>query len=219
MSMESRLLQMAAAIAGLLAILAVADAAAQPSGRADLVERDVTRALTEPILYPGNGSYFQLIEDTRRGPNGVTWQNARDFAAARTDVPGRRSRLAIINDAELYSWILQTFDLRSLSYQGATWIGFRHWCAFRKLTDSEGKDYASGAFAAWDEPWYRNDGIRCETIGARSMPYMGVYIAGNTTQRWQATGLAKAFPFYLVEYPPPKKDVAVEVPATGEPPR
>lgn len=216
---EPRFLRVLAACAGLIAVLAAADAAAQSPGKDIPTERNV-KALTEPILFPGNGSYFQLIDDRRLAPNGLTWQNARNFAAARTDVPGRRSRLAIIDDADLYAWILQTFDLRSLSYGGTTWIGFRHWCAFRKVTDSEGKDYPSGAFAAWDEPWYRDDGVRCETLGATAIPYMGVYIAGTTTQRWQATGYLKVFPFYLVEYPPPEETAAAaEVPETGAPPR
>lgn len=202
------------AVALSLLILPLAGALAQETAGSnagkDVLESKRLIELSKPVLYPGNGHYYQLFEDFRFDESGLSWTDARDSAAGMTGPEGRRGRLVIIDNAELYSWILQTFDLKNLYYQGATWIGLRYWCAFRKLTLSDGSEYSPKAFAAWDTPWYRQDGIRCETQD--SVPFMGVYIAGDSTQRWRATGYRKHMRFYIVEYYTPKETAVAEVP-------
>lgn len=195
------------AVALSLLILPLAGALAQE----DVLESKRLIEHSKPISYPGNGHYYQLFEDFRFDESGLSWADARDSAASMTGPEGRRGRLVIIDNAELYSWILQTFDLKNRYYQGATWIGLRYWCAFRKLTLSDGSDYSPKAFAAWDTPWYRQDGINCDIQGDK-LPYMGVYIAGDSTQRWRATGYRKHMRFYIVEYPAPKETAIAEVP-------
>jgi hypothetical protein len=60
-----------------------------------------------------------------------------------------------------------------------------------------GERYPRTAFSFWGIPWNRSD-IRC---GVNNLPYMSIYIHGETNF-WQAAGYLKRFPHYLVEYPP-----------------
>ncbi|RMD88476.1 MAG: hypothetical protein D6807_05655 [Alphaproteobacteria bacterium] len=159
-----------------------------------------TKDLAGPTLYPGNGSYFLLVEDFTGSNNGVDWPEAR-VAAAKRQFKGRQGRLAVIDSPELYEWILATFDLGQYAHEGRTWIGLRYWCRFRQLTLANGEVYPDTGFTAWDRPWSRPGGQTC-TSNAK-LPYMSVYIEG-TTGRWRATGYRKRFPFYLVEFPAPE---------------
>jgi hypothetical protein len=109
---------------------------------------------------------------------------------------GRRGRLAIVDNGALYGWILEKFELVSRSTE-KTWIGLRYMCGSRALMWANGKEHPHSAFSFWDYPWYRVDGIRC---GKSKVPWMGVYISGETS-RWRAAGDKKIYSRYLVEYP------------------
>ncbi len=170
----------------------------------ELGERGSKLWESEVVLFEGNGSYYQLISDFTRDNSGATWEDARSLAAERT-YKGRHGRLAMLDSAELQNWVLGTFDLPERGYNGNTWIGIRYWCSFRKLTDIDGATYSFQSFSAWDTPWYRDGGTRCEIN--QKLPYMGVYIQG-TASRWRAAGFLKRYPNFLVEYPAPTSDTA-----------
>jgi len=151
--------------------------------------------------FPGNGSYFQLVRDQRsiKGHSVMFWRFAEERARERRH-DGRQGRLAIIDSPELYSWLIEQWDFSRIPYWGeGTWIGLRYWCDYRKLMWADGSILEFDDFAAWDTPWYRDDGIRC---GVQDLDYMGVYIYKDSN-RWRATGEQKGWSFYLVEYPPP----------------
>ncbi len=167
-------------------------------------ERSVKEArnLTAPILYPGNGSYFLLVEDFSTGHHeGVDWQEARTQAVKR-QYKGRRGRLAVIDSADLHQWVLTTFNLGQYYHEGRTWIGLRYWCRYRQLTLASGEAYPDTAFTAWDRPWERPGGTTCTNND--KLPFMGVYIEGSVG-RWRAAGYRKRYPYYLVEFPAPEK--------------
>jgi hypothetical protein len=148
--------------------------------------------------YAATDTYYQLFEDYRtKGDNGVFWHQAASIASMKT-YQGRRGRLAIINTADQQSWILSTFKLQTRLYDGDTWIGFRYMCSTRKVINVVGEEHQRSAFSLWDVPWYRREDITCTTD---NISYMPVYIDG-IKQRWKASGPKKAYPHYLVEYPP-----------------
>jgi hypothetical protein len=145
--------------------------------------------------YEPSGSYFQLVRDDTKRLSGVRWHEAAADAAKMT-YKGRRGRLAIVDNGALYGWILEKFELVSRSTE-KTWIGLRYMCGSRALMWANGKEHPHSAFSFWDYPWYRVDGIRC---GKSKVPWMGVYISGETS-RWRAAGDKKIYSRYLVEYP------------------
>jgi len=149
-----------------------------------------------PKYHAETDSYFQFVRDTTGGSgrNGVHWDEAVRHAKRMT-YKGRRGRLAIIDSADLYGWILRQWDLTTMPYAADTWIGLRYWCPYRELAWSNGTKYSFAAFTPWAVPWYRTGYTPC----AGGMSYMGVYIEGNTL-RWQATPPNKAFLHYIVEY-------------------
>lgn len=151
---------------------------------------------SEPKYYEPSDTYFQLVSDSETHPDGIPWMDAA-AAASKMTYKGRLGRLAIINDAATYAWILETFNLRSRSHSGNTWIGLRYLCSTLTLIRVTGEEQPRSAFSFWDSPWYRLEGIRC---GKTPVPYMGVYINGETN-RWRAAGHKKHFIHYIVEYP------------------
>jgi hypothetical protein len=109
---------------------------------------------------------------------------------------GRKGRLAIIDSADLQTWIMDNFDLPK-RHGADTWIGLRYMCRNRELYRVNGEKQPSAAFSFWDVPWHRTD-IRCAT---QKILYMPVYLRAEN-YRWQACGPHKGFAHYLVEYPP-----------------
>jgi len=159
---------------------------------------------SEPVHNPETGSYYQLVRD-QTGPNqrfGLNWDEAA--AKARTlTYKGRQGGLAVITSADEHEWLLRQWELSGLPYGGHAWIGLRYWCTYRSMTWENGEEHPFNEFSAWDTPWYREDGIRCSTT---AIPWMGIYI-NAATGRWRATGLKKAYNYFIVEYPP-EEDVA-----------
>lgn len=195
-------------ILAVLAAGAISPASAQPDGQLEGLRKALKLGKeswkSEPIFFEPTGSYYQFAYYTggdSAGSTGIRWEEA-ESRAARSTFKGRRGRLAVIDSEELYSWLLEQWDLTALGYAGATWIGLRYWCPYRALTWSNGEEHGFNEFGPWDTPWYRVEEYRCSQLG--KMPYMSVYIAGRVG-KWRASGHLKRFPHYIVEYPAPQE--------------
>lgn len=150
-----------------------------------------------PILDPVSKSYFELRVDNSAGGKKARWDTAHVRAASAYH-EGRRGRLAVIKDQRTMEFIRQNFK-----FKVETWIGLRFFCQFRKLIWVTGELHPLRERGLWHRQWYRNSRQRC--VSQTSEPYMPVYLteAASGPATWQATGSAKHFPYYLVEYPAP----------------
>ncbi len=151
-----------------------------------------------PIYNPASKSYFQLLskEKSQRGNRIVAYRTALT-----KEYKGVRGRLAVIDRPETHQFILQTFDLSR-----EVWIGLRYWCRYRMLEWGGLRPYSPndpGRFHAWHPQWYRNTQTVCAASRKDAIPYMPVYYKplGERNARWQASGDAKFFNRFLVEYP------------------
>ncbi len=147
-----------------------------------------------PIYNPASKSYFQLIKENKTLP----WLGARSAALSK-NFKGVRGRLAVIDRPETHQFILQNFDISR-----EIWIGLRYWCRFRMLEWNGLRPYSPadpGHFHAWHPQWYRNTPL-CGEL-SKEKGYKPVYYQplGERNARWQASGHAKFFPRFLVEYP------------------
>ncbi len=150
-----------------------------------------------PIYNPASKSYFQLLKQTTKKQN---WGSAHRAALSRT-FKGVRGRLAVIDRPETHQFILQNFDLSR-----EVWIGLRYWCSFRMLQWNDLLPYSPsdpGRFHAWHPQWYRNAQTTCAAWWSKKRAYMPFYYQslGERNARWQASGPAKYFTRFLVEYP------------------
>ncbi len=149
-----------------------------------------------PIYNPASKSYFQLLKQTTKKQN---WGSAHRAALSRT-FKGVRGRLAVIDRPETHQFILQNFEVNE-----EIWIGLRYWCRFRMLEWNGLRPYSPGDpghFQAWHQQWYRKT-PSCSSWRGNDQAYKPFYYQplGGMNARWQASGVAKAFPRYLVEYP------------------
>ena len=154
-----------------------------------------------PIYNPASKSYFQLLTQTTRKQG---WGNARRAALSKT-FKGARGRLAVIDRPETHRFILQNFDLRK-----PIWIGLRYWCRFRMLEWNGRQPYSPGDpghFQAWHPQWSRSSESMCKSYWRKENAYMPFYYQplGARNARWQASGPAKVFGRFLVEYPTGEK--------------
>lgn len=145
-------------------------------------------------------TYFQLVGDVVNRTGTGKWAYAV-AKAERMEHKGRQGRLAVVDNADLHRWIVNTFD-----FEDQVWIGLRYWCAARMLVWANGREHPSSGFGAWRAIWYRDSWSQCQK---NQIPYMGVYYDGNT-YRWRATGPKKRFHYYLVEYPPASRPQQAE---------
>lgn len=145
--------------------------------------------LDQPIYNPATKSYFALVEKPSYLKY-MQWGVARDEASKKR-YQGVRGRLAVINSQETHDFLRHHFRLSS-----ETWIGLTYWCKFRKLQWVNGELHPRNEFEVWERPWYRNQHITC---GNQRMAYMGVYYLPEFV--WQASGIAKSFNYYFIEYP------------------
>ena len=153
-----------------------------------------------PIYNPASSSYFQLLKQTTEKQS---WRFAHSAALSRT-FKGVRGRLAVIDRPETHQFILQNFDLSR-----EVWIGLRYWCRFRMLEWNGLRPYSPGdpgRFHAWHPQWYRNT-PSCSDWRSKELSYKPVYYQplGERNARWQASGSAKFFGRFLVEYPTGKE--------------
>lgn len=152
-----------------------------------------TPTAVAPIYNPHTKSYFELRTDLPQPP---TWSTAE--ITARTKVyNGVRGHLAIVKDADTHSFLEANFPLNE-----EAWIGLRFFCNVRKLLWVDGEEWPLNAFKMWAKPWHRTN-IKC---GTSKIPYMPVmYLPNSKGFRWQASGPAKYFISYFVEYPTGKE--------------
>ena len=147
-----------------------------------------------PIYLPASKSYFQLLTQTTQKHS---WRDAHRAALSRT-FKGVRGRLAVIDRPETHQFILQNFDLSR-----ETWIGLRYWCRYRMLEWDGLRSYSPGdpgRFHAWHPQWSRK---ACQSWWSKELSYLPFFYTslGERNARWQATGSAKFFGRFLVEYP------------------
>lgn len=159
----------------------------------------------QPIYNPETKSYFELRVDLPKPPN---WNTAVRFARTRL-FKGVRGRLAVVKDLQTHSFLQANFEIRE-----EAWIGLRYFCSFRKLVWADGTEQPRTAFKMWSKKWYRTD-VRC---GKERIQYMPMYYLPNAKGfKWQASGPAKYFVSYFVEYPTggrePQKAPAKEDPS------
>lgn len=162
-------------------------------GTASLAATDQRLASTplpvKPIYNPHSKSWFELRVDL---PTPSNWRSAVKFARRQT-FKGVRGRLAIVRDLETHSFLRANFDAL-----GATWIGLRYFCSFRKLVWTDGTEHPRKAFKMWAKKWYRSN-VRC---GKQRIQYMPIYYRPTRLGfKWQASGPEKYFVSYFVEYP------------------
>jgi hypothetical protein len=168
----------------------VADAAAQ--------QLNPRRAGTAPVAIepkynPHTKSYFELRVDLPKPPN---WNTAVAYARTKS-FKGVRGRLAHVTDLETHSFLRANFEPRV-----EAWIGLRYFCSFRKLVWADGTVQPRKAFKIWSRRWHRTH-IKC---GATNIKFMPVYyLPSYKGFKWQASGPAKYFVSYFVEYPTGKE--------------
>lgn len=146
-----------------------------------------------PVYFPGTNSYYQLrVEDTP-----VYWLVARKNAASQS-LKGVRGRLAVIQDPDLHKFIKKKFKSRR-----AIWIGLRYWCGTRSLQWVTGEKHSPGMFNPWARQWFRTARTMCGSgTATKTGSFMPVYyLPHGDGFLWQASGPAKGFKSYLVEYP------------------
>ena len=152
-------------------------------------EVGLTPKPVKPAYNPHTKSWFELRVDLPKPSN---WQNAVKFSRRHT-FKGVRGRLAVVKDLETHSFLRANFDVI-----GPTWIGLRYFCSFRKLVWADGTEQPRTAFKMWAKKWYRTD-VRC---GKERIQFMPVYyLPTRHGFKWQASGPAKYFVSYFVEYP------------------
>jgi hypothetical protein len=148
----------------------------------------------KPVYNPHTKSWFELRVDL---PTPSNWRSAVKFARKKT-FKGVRGRLAMVKDLETHSFLRANFDAL-----GATLIGLRYFCSFRKLVWIDGTEQTRKQFKMWNKKWYRTE-IRC---GKQRIQYMPVYYRPTQSGfRWQASGPEKYFVSYFVEYPTGAED-------------
>jgi hypothetical protein len=177
---------------GLTASAAVFMAAPTPS----VAQQRYADQFNTPILDKANGSYYEVV--AFGPPFQLPWEDAKMEADARV-YKGRQGRLGVVKDAETHEFIAKHFAAQVDAY---IWIGLTYHCDSRQLIWEDGTLFKPGEFSAWGSRWYRNQPMEC--IAER--PYMPVaYMPATRGFVWQATGPAKFFEYYLVEYPAPPK--------------
>lgn len=156
-----------------------------------------------PVLDPKTGSYFELKDDNRRprqtGWPGATWEEARK-RAAQSIYQGRRGRLAVIRDEQTLRFIRDNFQILE-----EVWIGLAFYCRARRLLWTNGEmELLEKSQHMWDRHWSRDMNLTCRHQPQWVM--MPVYLTTTSSGvKWQATGPAKHFMSYIVEYPPPEQ--------------
>ncbi len=148
------------------------------------------------VVYDENtGSYFQYVLYPIQAER--TWETARREAERLTH-KGITGRLAVISNQKTGDLLRRTFKPKE-----KTWIGLRYFCKYRKLlwVNSHLIDPTTD-YQIWDSRWFNNPRVTCETVNIEYMPVY--YTSVQTGFRWQASGNAKGFYGYFVEYPKPE---------------
>jgi hypothetical protein len=158
----------------------------------------VSDSLGGPIYNAETNSYFQLFNHPNDAVN-YNWAEA-NARAIRKSYKGKKGRLAIVKDRKTLEFVRENFPLT-----GETWIGAKLFCKYRMLMWVDGDIQAPKSAGMWHRQWFRTRKINCDQ--GLSGRYMPIYLtkSGDGPALWQASGPAKSFKYYLVEYPAPKK--------------
>jgi hypothetical protein len=167
-----------------------------------------------PIYNAETNSYFQRFTHPQEGAN-YSWPEA-NAEAMRKIYKGEWGRLAVVKDPKILEFVRHNFSLTE-----ETWIGGRFSCKYRKLVWVDGDVQTPRVAGMWHRQWYRSPRINCNQ-GLSSGHYMSMFLTGHLAggpAYWQASGPAKSFKYYLVEYPAPKKskDVSQNSKETTQP--
>src|SRR5919106_5250359 len=123
--------------------------------------------LESEIVYNAEtNSYFQLIKSPMTEK--MVWAEAKELAESRV-YNGNRGRLAVVTSRLVNDFLRDTFGF---AIDGATWIGLRYWCEYRKLQWVTGEIHSRTAYSNWHPRWNRNPSIEC---GRNRISYMPVF--------------------------------------------
>ena len=147
-----------------------------------------------PVYDPDAKRYFALMH-TEPGPPYVTMWPAVSQQAQRQTYKGVHGRLAIVDSAEIHSFLLRTF--RPNHYQ-FVWIGLRYLCRAKKLEWSDGRMLQPGSFQAWDKEW-NQDVYTCSDKNNPNDWAPVVYTP--EMHSWIVKGNTKGYLYYFVEFP------------------
>ena len=155
-----------------------------------------------PYYDPASKSYFQLFSDNLRPGN---WAAARERAEQKI-YKGVRGRLAHVMTPETHNFLVEKFGLNRPKYD--VWIGLRYWCQARLLqwgTERPFEPSDADHFRVWLSPWDRehdNPGGSCGMHASKLSGFVPVYYTAPAGfAGWRASGSAKFYDYYIVEYP------------------
>lgn len=155
-----------------------------------------------PVYNPASKSYFQFFSDNLRPGD---WVTARKRAEMKV-YKGVRGRLAEVHDQETHDFLVRAFQLDR--HENSVWIGLRYWCNARLLQWGHERAFAPSEpdhFRIWLNPWQRDAAMPGGSCGMHASTISGfvpVYYANDGGfAGWRATGSAKYFDYYIVEYP------------------
>jgi hypothetical protein len=158
-----------------------------------------------PVIDKDNDTYYQLVSVRKFWPNrykndSVRWYQANSLAFAMS-FQGRRGRLAIVPNREVYEFLRDTFRI-----DAEAWIGLRYWCNYKKFTWLNGETHKLSNFQIWGAPWNIGGSHRYESsplVCSPSVQYWPVhYWRTEYGFNWNANGDKKEMPLFFVEYPP-----------------
>ena len=156
-----------------------------------------------PVVYnPHTKSYFQLFRDNVHG--GGRWANALDRAKTKY-YKGIAGRLAHVEDPETHQFLVENLGLRH--EREPIWIGLRYWCSLKMLQWTSDRAFSpsdADRFRMWHTYWSAQgpNSSACDlsaSYGRRGFAPV-YYTTINGVTRWQATGAAKFYDRYVVEY-------------------
>jgi hypothetical protein len=146
-----------------------------------------------PVYDPDAHRYFALVHADRR-PWADMWDAVAQQAQTRS-FKGVRGRLAIVDSAEVHSFLLHHFPLKADQY---AWIGLRYLCRARKLEWSDGHFYQQGTFQAWNPEW-KQDVAACAAVNDPKEWAPVAYAPASFT--WIVKGQHKGYDWYYIEFP------------------
>jgi hypothetical protein len=157
----------------------------------------------KPVYDPASKSYIEMARVGQgkyayQGTIEMTW-DAAEKAAAQSSYNGAKGRLVVVKSLATHEFLERTFQPDTY-----IWMGLRWSCMDHSLQFTDGSRWQNGSFQVWDTPWdqsavadpcYMWKDFRRPTW----MPIAYLPLARGF--RWMATGEAKKYYGYFVEYP------------------
>ena len=155
-----------------------------------------------PAVYnPHTKSYFRLYRDNVHPGR---WSTA--VTRAKTKIfKGVTGRLAHVEDMETHKFLIANLGLKK--EKEPIWIGLRYWCHLKMLQWTSDRAFSpadSDRFRIWHTNWSAQgpNASACDLTASKGRRgYAPVfYRTRDSVTRWQATGAAKYFKNYVVEF-------------------